>query len=106
MSLEEGLGLDPGSISVEVEMEHQVCMDFLRDSGKNAVRNLSLAQHQKLVKTVKKLQRNKEKRTVGIRAQKCIGSFQACGFRCVRGGRSRKMALRRVGGDDVASVGM
>ena len=83
MSLEEGLGLDSISISVKVGMEHQVWMDFLQDSEKNTVHSLSLGQHQKLVQRVKKLQRNKEKRTIGIRAQKCIGSFQACGFRCV-----------------------
>ena len=59
-------------------------MDFLRDS-KNTVHGLSSGQHEKLAKTVKKLQRNKEKRTIGIRAHKCLGSFQAYSFRCVQG---------------------
>ena len=65
-------------------MEHQVWMDFLRDS-KNTVHSLSAGQHEKLAETVKKLQRNKEKRTVGIRAHKYLGIFQAYSFRCVRG---------------------
>ena len=65
-------------------MEHQVWMDFLRDS-KNTVHSLSAGQREKLAETVKKLQRNKEKRTVGIRAHKWLGSFQAYSFRCVWG---------------------
>lgn len=71
----------------EKELQKDAVLVGGRKPGQCSISNL---EKQKLVKTIKSCREiDKERRIIGIRAQKGIVNFQACSLRCVKGDTSR-----------------